>query len=601
MAAGAPLLRSPDPAFDQGTMSRYYLGLATTFHDPALAVVGPEGQVLFAEATERYLQYKRAFNCEPDSAPRMAKLLGALLPEDAEVVVATSWGEKYAGYLARLEGAGRFDLARVAALAADLGPGLSSGAFERAGLAALHRQQRQAGLGAVTGLEKAFGAARIAAVRRYRHHATHAANAVLSSGCEEAACLVVDGFGEAGAASLFRYAEGSLAEVPAQFGTVSPGFFYALLTELVGFDSMAGEEWKVMGLAPYGRPDPKLAQQVRSFYRRDDRGRLLRPSTEAAREAYRCLRAQRPVDDAAPGWPDLAYAAQEAFGEMMDTILGEARRLVPSDTLVLCGGCALNSSYNGKIARRFGYGSVHVPSAPGDDGNAVGAALLAWLEDHPGGRPDLGPTPLNPYLGSTVDTAPLEQLRGHEPRLRRVGEGVADEAAQLLAGGKVVGWVQGRAEFGPRALGNRSILADPRPADAKDRLNAKVKYREAFRPFAPSILAEHGPDWFDDFQPSPYMERTLAWRPQVRARVPAVVHVDGTGRLQTVTQQANPLFHRLIAAFERLSGVPILLNTSLNVMGKPIAHTTEDALTLFYTTGLDALVVHDWLLVKEAP
>jgi carbamoyltransferase len=318
-------------------------------------------------------------------------------------------------------------------------------------------------------------------------------------------------------------------------------------------------------------------------------------------EAYGYLRAQRPVDDATVGWPDLAYAAQEAFGEMMDVILAEARRLVPSDSLVLGGGCALNSSYNGTIAGRFGYRSVHVPSAPGDDGNAVGAALLAWLDDHPGARPELGPTPLTPYLGSTMDTAPLEHLRGHEPRLRRVGEGVVEEAAQLLAGGKVVGWVQGRAEFGPRALGNRSILADPRPADAKDRLNAKVKYREAFRPFAPSILAEHGPDWFEDFQPSPYMERTLTWRPEVRARVPAVVHVDGTGRLQTLTEEANPRFHRLITAFERLTGVPLLLNTSLNVMGKPIAHSTEDALGLFYTTGLDALVVHDWLLLKEAP
>ncbi|MFD0934381.1 carbamoyltransferase C-terminal domain-containing protein, partial [Methylobacterium trifolii] len=168
----------------------------------------------------------------------------------------------------------------------------------------------------------------------------------------------------------------------------------------------------------------------------------------------------------------------------------------------------------------------------------------------------------------------------------------------ILADGGLVGWVQGRAEFGPRALGNRSILADPRPEGAKDALNAKVKYREAFRPFAPSILAEAGPDWFEDYADSPYMERTLVWRESVRDSVPAVVHADGTGRLQSVTPERNPTYAGLIAAFRDLTGVPILLNTSFNVMGKPILHSAEDAILMFYTTGLDALVVEDWLLVK---
>jgi len=161
-----------------------------------------------------------------------------------------------------------------------------------------------------------------------------------------------------------------------------------------------------------------------------------------------------------------------------------------------------------------------------------------------------------------------------------------------------VGWVQGRAELGPRARGNRSILADPRPINAKDLLNAKVKYREAFRPFAPSILAEYAADWFENGQDSPYMERTLRWKESVRTRVPAVVHTDGTGRLQTVTRERNPRYHALISAFQHRTGVPVLLNTSFNIMGKPILHTVEDALLMFYTTGLDAVVVEDWLLVK---
>jgi carbamoyltransferase len=206
---------------------------------------------------------------------------------------------------------------------------------------------------------------------------------------------------------------------------------------------------------------------------------------------------------------------------------------------------------------------------------------------------------MTPYLGSMVSTEPLERMAAWEPRLRRVGEGIPAVAAEILAEGKLLGWVQGRAEFGPRALGNRSILADPRPADAKDLLNAKVKYREAFRPFAPSILAEHGPDWFEAYQDSPYMERTLRWREAVRSRVPAVVHEDGTGRLQSVTAERNPRYHALISAFHALTGVPVVLNTSFNVMGKPILHTAEDAILMFYTTGLDALVIDDWLLTKE--
>jgi carbamoyltransferase len=282
---------------------------------------------------------------------------------------------------------------------------------------------------------------------------------------------------------------------------------------------------------------------------------------------------------------------------MMDARLGEAAEADPSPNLVLTGGCALNSSYNGKILQRSRFRALHVPSAPADDGNALGAAWLAYAEDHPEWQPE--PGVLSPYLGSPVSTEPMERMTAFEPRLQHLGEGVVEAAADILAQGKLVGWVQGRAEFGPRALGNRSILADPRPADAKDLLNAKVKYRETFRPFAPSILAEHGPDWFEDYQDSPYMERTLRWRDGARGKVPAVVHEDGTGRLQSVTEDRNPRYHALISAFARRTGVPVLLNTSFNVMGKPILHTAEDAVLMFYTTGLDALVVEDWLLTKE--
>ena len=171
-------------------------------------------------------------------------------------------------------------------------------------------------------------------------------------------------------------------------------------------------------------------------------------------------------------------------------------------------------------------------------------------------------------------------------------------AAESLADGKIIGWVQGRAEFGPRALGNRSILADPRYPDMKDKINDSVKFREEFRPFAPSILHEYGDEYFENYQFTPYMERTLNFRPEVRDKVPAVVHENGSGRLQSVTAELNPKYYALISELFRLTGVPIVLNTSLNVMGKPIVHSVEDAISLFYTSGLDALVVEDVFIEK---
>ncbi|NNM73631.1 carbamoyltransferase family protein [Enterovirga aerilata] len=577
---------------------RYYIGLASTFHDPALAIVAPDGEVLFAEAAERYLQYKRAPNCEPDLAPRMAALIRRYVPEGAEVVVATSWGEEFSAFLDGSARSGAFDLAALAALSPELNRSFVPERSERALVASLHLQQRRAGLGTLLGLDRAGGGRCFGGIRRYGHHLTHAAYACGSSPFGDAACLVVDGMGETGAAALFAYEDGRLGELKRYRGRGSVGFFFGLVTDLAGFDQAAGEEWKIMGLAPYGRRDPELAGLLGRLYRVEG-SRLSFADEGTIRAVAAELLRRRPPEASTEGWADLARCGQDAFEEMMAAYLAEARALSGSENLVLAGGCALNSSFNGKIAGQHGFARLHVPSAPADDGNAIGAAWLALRQDEPGWRP--APGPMTPYLGSPVSTEPLERMTAWEPRLRRLGpEGVVQAAAEILAEGKLVGWVQGRAEFGPRALGNRSILADPRPADAKEVLNAKVKYREAFRPFAPSILAEHGPDWFEGYQDSPYMERTLVWREDVRDRVPAVVHADGTGRLQSVTAERNPLYAALIRAFAERTGVPILLNTSFNVMGKPILHTAEDAILMFYTTGLDAIAVEDWLLTKEA-
>ncbi|CAM3192519.1 carbamoyltransferase family protein [Methylobacterium mesophilicum] len=583
---------------------RFYLGLATTFHDPALALLGPDGAVLFAEATERFLQVKRAPNCEPDIPARVIGLVQAYVPAGSEIVVASSWGQQFADFLRGQAGAGAFDLMALSAHTTALNRSFVPEQAERVFIADLHAAQARAGHGTLLALNQearitGTPRATIAGQRRYPHHLCHAAYGLWGSPFEEATALVVDGMGETGAAAIYRLQDGRITELRRHRGRGSLGFLYGLVTDLAGFDQVKGEEWKVMGLAPYGRPDPELAALLARLCT-VEAGRLRFAEADTIQAVAAEIRARQPADAREQGWADLARCGQDLFGTLMDVLVAEAAALGPSENLVIAGGCGLNSSYNGRVLGRSGFARLHVPSAPADDGNAVGAAWLAYAEDHPDwAGPPAASRPLTPYLGSRVSTTAMERLAEQEPRATCVGHAEATRAAaKILAAGGLVGWVQGRAEFGPRALGNRSILADPRPEGAKDALNAKVKYREAFRPFAPSILAEAGPDWFEDYADSPYMERTLVWRASVRARVPAVVHQDGTGRLQSVTPERNPAYAALIRAFADITGVPILLNTSFNVMGKPILHSAEDAILMFYTTGLDALVVEDWLVVK---
>ncbi len=574
----------------------YTIGLATTFHDPAIAIIGPDGSVLFAEATERYLQFKRAPNCEPDTAPRMEALLKRYIPADAQVAIATSWGEDFTGFLDQMSRAGSFTLEALLKLSPELNRSLVPERTERALIASLHQGQQRAGIGTLLGLDRAFGRANVTGLTRFGHHLSHAAYACWSSPFTDAACLVVDGMGETGASAIFALEGGRIREVKRHRGRESIGFYFGLVTDLAGFDQAKGEEWKIMGLAPYGRTDERLMALLRRLYTIEGH-KLSFAKADVVQAVAAEILSLRPADALDSGWADLARCGQDVFAEMMEALLGETAALVPSANLVLAGGCALNSSFNGRIAGRHGFAEVFVPSAPADDGNAIGAAWLSHAQRNPDWRALRGPA--SPYLGSTVSTEPFERMQAWEPRLRKLApDEVAPVTAKLLTEGKLIGWVQGRAEFGPRALGNRSIIADPRPADAKDILNAKVKYREAFRPFAPSILAEQAPDWFEHYQDAPYMERTLVWKEAVRARVPAVVHEDGTGRLQSVTAARNPRYHALISAFHALTGVPVILNTSFNIMGKPILHSAEDAILMFYTSGLDALVIEDWLLVK---
>lgn len=594
------LKRTRQPA-GKDAADRVYVGLAATLHDPAIALVAPDGRPVFAESTERALQSKRAFNCPPDDLVRAPRLLHEYFPNTTEIVAAVSWSSEFlsaldASLLAqRAPPAGaRSDWTGKAEWPLPHPWGLSTGLRNSVSLAGLNLWASSQVAGTVS-------------IRRFDHHLTHAANAACTSPFGECAVAVVDGYGEGESVGFFRYERGKLARLDSQprrtgDGPIEPeslGMFYARVCALCGFDPLAGEEWKAMGLAAYGHPDQYLCDLLRPMLRVNG----LRLERGCDRDALRLNldkadRFAREAGDDPFARADLAASGQLIFEEKLAELLGNLYARCPSENLAFAGGCALNSTFNGKLLQLTPFSRLHVPSAPADDGNALGAAFVACMDD--GVAIAANKERANPYLGSAIEPDALERLVrfGGISRLTHAPPETVARTASLLAAGKIVAWVQGRAEFGPRALGNRSILADPRSPDMQDRINQLVKFRERFRPFAPSILDEAGPDYFEDYRSTRYMERTLRFRTDVRHRVPGVVHVDGTGRLQSVRREWNPRFHALLTEFHALTGVPMLLNTSLNVMGKPMVHSLEDCLGVFLTTGIDALVVEDVLMEK---
>lgn len=581
---------------------KYYIGVGTTFHDPSISIVDEQGQVVFAEATERYLQFKRALGCPADPVIRVEELLKEYCDTNAEFHIATTWSKTHLTSLKVLNSIGLFkkqpkgfSKTVFRAIMQSMLPDSSQVWFFKKQLAS----NIQSGTSIERNLRVKYNNHDIT-WHRFNHHETHAALACYGSGMDEALCLVMDGTGEMGALSYFHYQNGKLKQLGHNKGFESMGYFYLTLTELCGFDPIRGEEWKVMGMAPYGKKDEMFYDQLGSIF--TIKGLKIKFKTKPAKVLETIDEIARRIKDSGNDFQlraNLAYTGQFLFTEYMTELIGNFHKLGLSDNLVYTGGCALNSAYNGKIAAETGFKNVYIPSAPGDDGNSLGAAWLACYKDNPEAKTN-SDKKLTPYLGSVIKDEEIEGFLKFSgfTSYRHLPGTVAQETAKLLAEGKLVGWVQGRSEFGPRALGNRSILADPRSKDMKDKINSRVKFREEFRPFAPSILEEYGEEYFEQYQDTPYMERTLDFRPEVRDKVPAVVHENRSGRLQSVKKDWNPRYHELIDAFREITGVPVLLNTSFNVMGKPIVHSFNDALMVFFNSGLDVLVVNDYLFEK---
>jgi len=485
--------------------------------------------------------------------------------------------------------------------------------------------------------DQAFGGK----VHRVEHHLAHLASAFLVSPFEEAVAISVDGFGDF-ASAAWGLGRGTKLTVDGRvWFPHSLGVFYQALTQYLGFPHY-GDEYKVMGLAPYGKPAhlDKMRKIVRletdGTYRLDltyfrhhrekidyawqggspHVGRLFSPALENLLGPVRGKDA--PLEDY---HRDIARSVQamyeEAFFHMLD-VMHERYRL---DTLTLAGGCAMNSVANGKVLRQSRFKRVYIQSAAGDAGGAIGAAFEVWHRLAPGaaagkptpsalkGDPVTRPTVMDhAYTGPGADEVEIAALLkdrageiaaggcdvvriGDEPELLR-------RTAAAIADGRVIGWFQGRMEWGPRALGNRSILGDPRRADMKDLLNLKIKRRESFRPFAPSVLKEHVAEWFEEDGDVPFMMQVYQIKPERRANIPAVTHVDGSGRLQTVYRETNPRYWGVIDAFRELSGVPMVLNTSFNE-NEPVVCRPVEALDCFLRTKMDVLVLGDWYIERK--
>jgi carbamoyltransferase len=466
-------------------------------------------------------------------------------------------------------------------------------------------------------------------VHYIEHHLAHLASAFCVSPFDDAVAVSVDGFGDFASAAWGMGSASGLKIDGEIYFPHSLGIFYMAMTQYLGFPHW-GDEYKVMGLAPYGSPthldkmreivllhdDGSYELNMKFFCHHQEKLQewpgsaphvnriftaaledLLGPTRESSAELTQYHK-------------DIARSIQAMYEEAFFNLLNAVHRKYGVDRLALAGGCAMNSVANGKVYQRTPFKQLYVQSAAGDAGGAIGAAfIVSQAQQTPAERRNGAKFVMDhAYWGPEFASADLRsviaQRQSEFAGAGCVVEEIADETelctrtAQALADGRVVGWFQGRMEWGPRALGNRSILGDPRRADMKELLNLKIKRRESFRPFAPSILRDHVPDWFETDDDVPFMMQVYQIREEKRAAVPAVAHVDGSGRLQTVTREANSRYYELIDRFNSMTGVPMVLNTSFNE-NEPVVCSPVEALDCFLRTRMDVLVLGDFMVSRN--
>jgi len=429
------------------------------------------------------------------------------------------------------------------------------------------------------------------------HHLAHAISAYAFSGFDDSAVLVLDGRGSWEATSLWMGRNGSLEHVWTIPWPNSLGLFYAQFTNYLGFQPYS-DEWKVMGLAPYGEAGVSLREFIApndNPYRVATHLLIGKYPARTARIEARLGPRRVPESEIDPRCKNVAFAVQESCEEAMLTLAKSALAKTGSRNLCLAGGVALNSKANGKILASGLVDGLFVQPAASDDGVCLGAALAPYLDS--GERLPVKKMK-HAYLGPEISDEEIERaLQTYKLRFTRTAD-PAKAAAELLANGKILGWFQGKMEFGPRALGARSILADPRDPEMNAKVNNAVKFREWWRPFAPSMLAEVAGEYLESCTDSPFMIVTAQVKPEKRNIIPSVTHVDGSARPQTVERDVNPLYWRLIHEFGERTGVPVVMNTSFNLRGEPIVCTPTDAVRTFFSSGMDALVIGNFVVEK---
>jgi carbamoyltransferase len=447
-----------------------------------------------------------------------------------------------------------------------------------------------------------------ARLHRIDHHQTHMAAGFLLSPFESAAVLSIDGMGDFTSTVTAFGTQTDWQERERVYFPHSLGFLYTAMTLYLGFPNF-GDEYKVMGLAPYGEPEfvDILRRMIRpsgdlfelnlDYFTHHKQGIRMNWNDGAPvvipfhsdRLEKELGPMRKPDEELTARHENIAKSLQVVTEEIICHLLNRLHACTKSPNVCLTGGVAMNSVANGKVTQLTPFRNVYVPAGAADNGTSFGAAFHVWhrtlghprsfVQDHA----YWGTMFTNEDCAQAIRAAGLPFETLDRDRL-------VDRTADMLIDGSVVGWFQGRMEFGARALGNRSLLADPRRSDMRDIINLRIKFREKFRPFAPSILEEHVHDWFEIDEPTPYMEKVFPIRADRRQRIPAVTHVDGSGRLQTVSQRANPLYHALISRFYQKTGVPIVLNTSLNE-NEPIVQMPAEAISCFLRTDMDALIL----------
>jgi carbamoyltransferase len=586
----------------EGEPPSVILGVSCDFHDAAAAVI-VDGRIVAAAEEERFSRAKHDASLPIGAIASCLAIAGAT----ADAIDAVAFYERPMSvlqrYLAARQRAGPRHLAGFTTSTPQLvGRNLMVG----------YRIDRAL---------RDLGRSTPAPLAYVDHHQSHAAAAFYPSPFEQAAVVTIDGIGEWATTSIGRGHGRRIDPIEELRYPDSVGLLYSLITAYCGFRPN-DDEYKVMGLAPYGtarfadelaelvqlRPDASVAVEGR-------RVGWFGPRALRRRDLHRLLDGppRRPDQPLTQREADLAASVQQLIEEAVAGIAARARELTGEDRLCLAGGVALNCVANGRLRAAGTFGDIWVQPAAGDAGSAIGAALALWHETYEQPRTvGEGDAMRGAFLGPRAHPAEVDGWLARSSVVHRrfdAPEDLAAEVAVELAGGAIVGWFTGAMEFGPRSLGHRSILADPRSPTVRQELNLRVKGREGFRPFAPAVLAERSASWFDLEGASPYMLFTapvaaahllpvevepegFAARSEVpRSTIPACTHIDGSARVQTVDAATNPELHRLLRAFEDRTGCPVLVNTSFNRAGEPIVATPDDALRTARAAGLDLLVV----------